>query len=287
MALLGATFDISEWQFLYNGLLLGDGTSYDITGIEGLGIPDSKTDIVSRAEAHGAFVFARYLEERHIILEGRALSSDGTLETLIEDFRVAFLPQKDDLYFELMLPGWTGSRVAFCKPTRRPIFVDFDYGLGIGKFVVELVAQDPRLYSVPLHKTATAPKDDTKGIDFDVDFDVNFGGGSGGTITVLNEGIIDSPPILLIRGPCVNPRVVNARSNETMKFNITLAATDWLIADAYARTVILNDVTSRYDVWDDSSIWWSVYPGPNGIAFSADSFSAGALMLISWRDEWV
>src|SRR6266511_1505521 len=93
-----ATYNIEPWQFLFNDLLMGVGTDYEITAIEGLGPPDSQTDIVPRAEAHGAFAFGRYFQERHIILEGRAVSSDGTLETLMEDFRLAFLPLKNDLF---------------------------------------------------------------------------------------------------------------------------------------------------------------------------------------------
>lgn len=136
---------LNDWEFSYGGLTFGGSTAYGVLKVQGLGPPNSKDDIKQKVTTHGAFVFANYYEERHIIIDGDILGTPTTLQGLVDTWRNAFVPVNAAILLNEKKPN-IAERSYKCICTRRAIVVDDLYELGIARWTVELVAGDPGIY---------------------------------------------------------------------------------------------------------------------------------------------
>jgi hypothetical protein len=278
---------VNYWQFGYNGLIFGADTDYDVNRIDGLDTPDVRVDVTTKAEDHGSFLFAKYLQERRIIIEGSISAGTEDFEDIIQAWKTAFSAQEEDLYLEMRFTGWPFARMIFCRPVRKYFAVEPMYSIGYARYVLELVAADPRIYGVPLRRKEVLPKSASLfGIDFPIDFDVSFGGGDTGKLIVANQGDFRTYPLITVYGPASNIRLINENTDETFRLNLTLGVGDFVAVDFNLRTIMLNDLTSRYNTLDITSVWWAIHPGNNSISFLADSTSASTRASLDWRDAW-
>ena len=276
---------MNNWEFQYNSLTLGGTTSFPLNSLTGLSPPDSRVDEVVRMDAHGSFIYAEFLEARRITMQGEILDDPTTnFESLVTLWRAAFAPQPAPLPLSYQLPGGEAKRI-YCVPTRRDLPIDFDYNIGRGTFLVELLAEDPRIYSDTPSSSSTQVFV-AEGVDFSVDFSFSFGGGTGGVVQCTNNGSYFSPPVIRFTGPCTNPKVRNLSTNEHIRLETVIASGHYLEVDVKERTVVADDGGSRYAYLDMSSIWWELGPGTSAIEFTAEAAS-GALMNISWRGAWI
>lgn len=277
---------MNEWEFSYNGLTFGGATDYALRFIDGLDMPDSREDLVTRMDSHGAFVFAQYLAERRITIEGDIVGDPGVdLASKINIWRQVFNPQPVAIPLSFVLPGEIQKRI-YCVPTRRDLPNDFDFNIGIGRFTIELVAEDPRIYEDNLN-TASAQPATANGVDFDIDFSFNFGGGVGGQVPCTNVGTYFSPMTIRFAGPCTDPKATNLFTGEYLKLNTTIAAGEYIDVDVLTRTIVLNESASRYGTLDLTSTWWELPPGTTLVGFVATGTDSNTLMTVTWRGAWV
>lgn len=272
----------------YSGLTWGRNAEIEVTRITGISPPDVRVDTVDKAEDHGAFVFARFLGPRAIMVEGNIVPADASTITLLEDsMRLAFRPRKDPDEFELKLPGWSSSRIANCVPTKFAYDIDSLYNLGKAAYAVQFIAEDPRLYDSNLLEVSFAPVGAiTIGVDFPIDFPFTFGGGSSGSVTIGNAGTFQTPPFVRIDGPATNPRIQNVTTGEELKVGMTIPAGEYLEIDFAAKTIMLDGSASRYGYLTAESVWWSLQPGANQISFFCDGQNEATQVSISWRSAW-
>lgn len=277
---------MNEWEFSYNGLTFGGATDFPLLNIEGLDPPDSRLDSVVRMASHGSYVFAQFLEERHVIIEGEVVGIPGSdLATKVELLNKAFQPQVVALPLSFLLPGEEQKRVN-CVPIRRNMNHDLGYNIGQGRWTIELVAEDPRIYEDSLNSLSTNVAV-SAGVDFDIDFDFNFGGGSGGSVLCTNSGFFPSLPIIRFLGPCTTPRAININTGEEIRLNTTIVAGDFIDVNFMDRTILLNGATSRYSSLDSLSRWWSLNTGTTEVKFVATATDSNTLMTVSWRSAWL
>lgn len=112
---------------------------------------------------------------------------------------------------------------------------------------------------------------------------------SGGQQFVINAGDESAYPVLTIKGPISNPRVLNNTTGEELRLLYELGADETLTIDARRRTVILNGNpdASRYAAVEfPASTWWALRPGNNDIRLNALAASAGAQCTVAWRHAW-
>jgi hypothetical protein len=140
---------LNPWELSYNGLTFGANLQIGVLSIEGLEPPDSKADIRPKVARDGAFVFASFYSERHVIINGDIVPNSGSvndLEALVNSWRVSFDNVDSDFDLDFRLGTGSDRRIK-CRPIRRNIKVDENYNIGIALWMVELVAGDTAIYN--------------------------------------------------------------------------------------------------------------------------------------------
>lgn len=278
---------LNTWEFSYNGLTFGGSNTIGITSVTGLSPPNARIDEVEKAGDHGSFIFAQFLTARTITIEGDVTGTDAVdFETKINQLRAAFAPQTAPQPLSMAVPGDVAKR-AYCVPTKVDFPVDVNYSMFFETWAVELMAEDPRLYSDAANVVDIYPAV-ANGVGFNLGFNVNFGGTSGGSLTqaVPNDGSIFTLPVVILRGPMVNPTLTNKTSGASMKLDISMIETETLTLDFYAKTALLNGFSSRYSSIIPGSSWWPLQPGANTVQLSAGSITANTRATVTYRDAW-
>lgn len=110
-----------------------------------------------------------------------------------------------------------------------------------------------------------------------------------GQLLVTNAGTADAWPRFRIDGPITNPTVRNGTTGKQWTLTYNLAAGDFLIVDAKARTVLLSGTGNRYSAYAANfagNVWWPLVPGANDVRLLAAAYSAGAQLTTYWRDTY-
>lgn len=261
-----------NFQYEFNGILFGSGTSYITSKVTGLLAPPGlRSNDKDRQDAHGAFPGRRLYSKRRIefdiSIDGTPANIDALLQSLITAFTITDLPQQ----FVYQRPNGFGKRFAWCFVDDSDFDSTYDVANGLAVGSVALVAHDPRIYS--LAETSTLVT---------IALSANTA-----TANVTNTGKFDTAPILEIPGPATNPRVVNNTDNgKTLRVDVVLTAGQTLIVDMKARSVILNGV-DRFDVVRTDNQWWKLKPGVNSITYNRTGGGAASSLNVRHRNAWV
>jgi hypothetical protein len=153
---------------------------------------------------------------------------------------------------------------------------------------VALVAPDPVKLSAVEHSTGLLPLPiTTGGITWPVTWPVSWPSTTiTGTALVTNSGSVDTGLVVRIDGPVQSPRFSLARGTDvqTLQFNLTLDAGQWLTIDTKAHTVLLNDTVSRRGLTAATNGWPILSPGTSELSWQATNYDAAARISATWRD---
>ena len=280
-----------DWQIQRNGVLLGDGTEFDVSNITGLaGQPATVASERSLSRRHGSIAGEDFLGTRSMVLSFDVVSDTSSLTSKLETLASAFGPSVNEVPTYFRIPGVGGGTIVSCDThvRRRSVPIDLAYSRGVARASFQLVASDPRLYSSTLKTdTASATEATTVGLTFDATFDLSFGGAvSPGLIEVNNAGTFAAPLTMRIYGPVVDPVVTRSSDGAAMSFTVTVADGDWIDIDVQNRTVLLNGVTNNYSKLDVGSTWLDVSPGVDYFRLTRTGSDA-AVLVVSYRDTYV
>lgn len=155
-----------------------------------------------------------------------------------------------------------------------------------------LRAEEAAWSGAQIHVQELAPLSSVAGISFPIVFPISFAGASDPGTAVTNDGDDLAWPALRITGPCAGPVLENLTTGEQLVLDVVLAAGEWLDIDPRPghRSILLggDPEASRYSALDGGeSSWWGLVAGPNVIRVRAESFSAGALLTLSWRSAYL
>lgn len=281
----------SEWQLEYNGLLLGEGTDYDLVLIEGLiDAPPVRTADLVVFGRNGVMTTPAFLDGRTVRLTVDLWCEDAaTFSERMEAFLAAFSPTANEPMV-LNIPGLPdGGRVQVtCVPRRRSSPIDLDYLYRIPTVVVEMFAADPLIYSTTLSSGMTTLEVATvSGLTWPLSWPLSWGGSTqSGTINATNNGNTATPVVIRIDGPVTDPTIENVTTGSELSLSITVETGDFLLIDSGQRSVLLNGTASRYSTLDPGSTWFDLEPGLNTIRFAGASSTAGTLS-ITWRSAWL
>ncbi|MGV8912244.1 MAG: phage distal tail protein [Rhodoglobus sp.] len=147
---------------------------------------------------------------------------------------------------------------------------------------IQLVALNPRKFSEPLSASTGLPA--SSGgltVPFTVPFTIDAVQVSG-QVSLTNPGNETGPVVLRIDGPCNGPSITHVSSGLSLTFSssLVLGEGEWLTIDLEARTVLANDQASR-SIYITSRGWFGFPPGDSTFAFTANSFSADALLTVT------
>jgi len=241
----GASGTSAPWQFEFNGLVCGQGTDYEIQGLEGLDLPPIRTADLPRPLAVGELMGQDFMGGRDITVE-----LDVAPLSALPALKSATAPQtvatEYTFWFQTpVLPHPVGG-TARVRKRSSPIDVRYVLG-GLVKVSLLLHSTDPALYEAT---TATA-------IPW-------FG-----SANLTSNGDFVQYPIITLTGPLTLPSVINNTVPGAPDMNFaTLGAGQTLVVDMRTHLLTVNGVAAPQDVLA-SSLWWWLLPGVNNIGFSS------------------
>lgn len=125
------------------------------------------------------------------------------------------------------------------------------------------------------------------GSTFPAVFPVSYAPTSGGALLTNNAGNYPTWPTFTLTGPLTNPTVTLQSTGEFFSLNTTLTASDTIVIDMKAGTVILNGSTTRYNTVVTGSSWFYLPVGAGTVKVSSTSASYEAgLFTIDYRSAW-
>lgn len=258
------------------------------TGLERAGVRENAENL---PEADGGIHGAFYRERMPFTLSGVVDTREDGANVGAQD---RLLRATNALRADAML-RWVpstideGVQVAFREqqPTRIT-------GRRPKTFLVAGVAEDPFVYSQTLRSAIVDPAaPGTGGLVSPITSPLTSGASIVGQAFLLNDGSADAWPILTIRGPCVNASILNATLGLGLAFTFTLGAGQELYVETNPRRRAVSvgptggPYTPRYSALDFlNSRWWPLTSGINDVRVAFAGFSAGAQVLLQWRDAW-
>lgn len=135
-----------------------------------------------------------------------------------------------------------------------------------------VVAPDPRRYATSSTTQSTGlPSSATSGRTYPRTYPYTYGGGTGGqtgSVYFTQDGDFDeTPAVITVYGPVINPTVSHVQTNRTLTFTITLADGEYLVIDLLARTALQNGMSARGSAVTPGSAWFMAVPGLNEFQF--------------------
>lgn len=283
---------VEDFQYEYNGLLLGAYTPFELQSMSGLAsLPNVRTGSVDRFGQHGGVAGRHYQGIRTIaatwdIYDGLdEIQFAQRRNELQEAFAVISDPE-GNLPFVWQHPGRDKLRV-YCRPVDRTTPTDREFSFLLGSVSVRLECTDVWVYSNTEKSLIASPGETTGGLSFPLTFPLVFGAGSsGGSEQAQNNGTAPAPWRAVITGDTPNPKITHVESGKFLEFTgLTVAGGDTLHIDSKNRTILYNNTASRRGFLTPASSWFWLEPGSNTIQFSSGGITTGKLNFF-WRDTY-
>lgn len=254
-----------------------------------LGFPTIRSSSSARTDADGEDDETARIGARPVTVSGYVVAVAGFTKTDVLDRLRAFLhPRLRPFLVYVTEEGGAERRIRLrssehASPIIRPSSGTFSIGWrgpdGVQELELETVGSAPA-------NPAVEP-----GISFDFGFPLVFPASSPiGSVAVVNEGNADAYPLIQLFGPCTNPRIENATTDERMLFDLELGEGDYLEIDTRERTIVFdgNPASSSYDDLDFAlSSWISLAPGENLLRYYPEAYDEGAEAVIRFRSAWL
>ena len=123
-------------------------------------------------------------------------------------------------------------------------------------------------------------------MDVPLVFPLTFSTTTATHLELANAGNFETPPVLTIAGPVINPILDNDTLGDSIALVIALGESDRLVVDVAARSVKLNGAP-RLDLLDVAATtdWWQLSPGTNKLRLRGTGMASGVTELsVSFRD---
>jgi hypothetical protein len=297
---------LSIWQASVGGLKLGLTTPYTIKAITGLGLDQVRSGDSARARDQGQLVGLDLLAGRTLTLTLSVDTPTTGIELALKALALALPPGTEtEIPFWIKLPHLP-LLASMVRVRKRHFPVNIAFAAGLGNVSALLHSTDPRLYG-PTEVTTAGLPTPAGGLTFPVTFPATFGGGSSGdSVIITNTGNVEMRRVLVITGPCTNPKVVNSTTGWSLTFSnpfqsgYTLTTGTVLTVTLDLRTVTLTrtgtSVGSSRESWVVAgSVWPNVVSGiyglavgSNTIAFSSsDAAAVAGSLAVQWASAYL
>jgi len=261
------TLTIEQYQYGDDGIVLNTDVALpfvDITGIQGLDNAPPRTTTKDHEGADGGWVDSKYETLRTVVVDAIAYADPSALDTYLDQLTANFAP--GDSPRPLYWRSDNGMRVVYGKSQGLKYSKSNTRGIGVQTIQFTIICGDPRKYSPDV--TASVPiylgSAIVQGRGYTKSYTFGYGSAatqSAGSMTP--GGNRPTPGLYVIRGPIINPSIVNDITGQVWTFQLTLAANEYLYIDPRVRTVRFGSATgaSRRNAMRGS--WWFLSPGLN------------------------
>lgn len=292
---------LSNWQYSYNGLTLGASTPYAIYDTSGLDLPNVRTGDSSRAREVGQFTGLDVLDGRDVVITGDVISDGTSLQHAAEALGTAFLPSATTEFpLWVQIPNYPAMAL-MCRSRKRTVPVDLAYSMGLASSVIQVHADDPRLYA-SVQSSTVGLGTPLGGLTFPATPPFTFGGGTvAGIITANNAGNFETRPILTLTGPMTKPTIFNATTGWSITIisgveaPYTINAGDTMVIDTDLHSVQYfvggTGAGATRRAWIAPGSTWPSYvagiaglaPGSNTVQFtSQDASTVAGTLQMQW-----
>ena len=105
----------------------------------------------------------------------------------------------------------------------------------------------------------------------------------------VNEGQVDAPVVITIKGACTNPIIENETTGEFIAFkNLTMTATDTLVIDTtFGQKKVELNGTNVFNKLDFASTFFNLKIGENTIDFSDSTGTSTATVQFNYKNLYV
>lgn len=265
----------------FNTGLDGDGVLWTVGVLDGWGSPAPTGGVQQRSGQHGGTDPRQYLGPRTLMVSGliRAPTRQLRLEA---DHRL-----KAACGLTLFDFTVTETIPLFVRARRQGAVQIRGNTDTLTSWQVELICPDPRIYSTDLRTLVLQPLAASGGLRVPIRVPIQITGTSvSGDGLATNDGTEASWPVVRITGPVTDPSITNVTTGQTVTWNGTLAAGEYVVIDMSAQSALLMgqvDYTGRLSPDE----FWAVHPGDNLIAFRGSSTGPGTQAEIQFRSAYL
>jgi hypothetical protein len=282
----------TDGQLQWRTLLLGRGTPYRWQSLTGWRrMVDVDSGDVDRPADHGAWAGRWLARSRIVTLAGTVVASRAVMGEVLDALEAVTALGEDATEYPLVVQSLGRRLMAWGRVSGYEVALDAQVTAGSTPLALQWTCTDPRRYSPGeylLHLAIAAAAVD--GLHYPLVYPLDYGASAAviSTGTATNAGTAPCAPTLTITGPIEGPLIVNQTTGAQLEYDITLTATDTLVIDCQAGTVLLNGTDRAYTA--TAASWpprtFAVAAGDNTIALRALSASPGNGLDLTWRDGW-
>lgn len=287
----GAAADMVPGHIRYGPLLLGPGTPYRWTKLNGWeALPELDSGNVPRPTAHGAWPGQLLSQARTVTLEELTVRAPAQrIGAVVESLTAATALGEDEVPLLIYLDE-RGPLLAWARATKREIPANAGYALGVvTEAALEFEATDPRRYT-PAVQTADVGLPEPC-----LPWHADHGHGprgvpaSTGDLVVHNTGSAPTHPVVELWGPVDTPRLTNTTTGTALEYELLLEPGERLTVDTFAGTAQLDTgesllAAASVDSWPEPA--FMLAPGRNDLMFRAAPDAPAdphAAALLRWR----
>lgn len=283
-----ASSDVDPLWIALGDLLLGSvdvaGVRFTVEKFDGWGSPASTAVLTQRARGHGATSSEGFLTARVMTIEGLVMAPTPADLSLAADSLIAAVSL---LPFQMLVSEQ--GRVRNVTAQRQDDVQVVYLSDTTAHYSIQIAAKDPRKFGDLISESTRLPFS-SGGAVWPVTFPLTFTGVSGtGTVTINNPGNEQAPVWLRIDGPVPAGgwTVTHVGKKRTLSFStaLALAAGEFVTVDMDRREVLMQGQSARSG-WITSRGWFSLDPGDNEIAFSAQNYSETASLTVTTKPSW-
>ncbi|WP_435058525.1 phage distal tail protein [Streptomyces sp. bgisy060] len=292
--------ELKEWQFEVAGILLGAATDIPVGEVEGVGVPDLRTQDVENPAGDGSFAGVDFYKPRTIRMEagirtpgdpGRGLDLLAQLQRAADTPAVRQSPGAETL----LRMRWPG------RPTRRlhgrlrrvEATSTTNAVNGWIPLDIEFTALDPRFHA-----------DDLSALTLNLSSD-GLGGLRAPLVAPLttgvaipderrgwlhNEGDLPAWPSIRITGPCSNPRIRHVQTGRVLELTVSLKSgefidietrpgTRWALKNGTGNLAPALSTASRLDTF-------AIPPGSSELWWTARNYTGATRLAVTWHDAY-
>jgi len=274
---------------LNEDLVLGDtdayGVRWSLVDFDGWdGSPSPTLSLTQRARGHGATASESFLRPRIMTLGGLIHGADtAAIEDAFDRLNAAVSLGP----FEILVAE--SGRVRSTVVQRQGEVIPTWHSDRLAGYSILVTAPDPLKYGDLVTATTLLPSS-TGGLVYPVTYPVTYSGVSNsGVIRVTNTGNAQAPVWLRIDGPIPAGgwTVTHQGKKQSLTFasSLALGSGEFVTVDMENREVLAQGQAPRAG-YVTSRGWFSLDPGPNDIAFSAQNYSATAQLTVTTKPAW-
>jgi hypothetical protein len=261
-----------------------NGVFWILEKLSGWGSPGSTAELSQRARGHGATSSEGFLRARVMTLEG----------TIDAPTALALSLAVDELSAAVSLGGFRllvseAGRVRHAEVQRQDEVLISWLDDVTARFSIQIAAKDPRKFGDLVTSTTRLPFS-SGGLVRPSTWPRTWSGVSGtGKVTINNPGNTQAPCWLRIDGPLPAGGWTithqGKKSSLTFATALALGAGEFVTVDMDRREVLAQGQAPRSG-YITSRGWFSLDPGDNVIAFSAQNYSSTASLTVSTKPAW-